>query len=58
MLFADGKNLTDSGDSKQDVLAVGNSVNQKMLIANKLSINVAKSEFMLIGSKQMIKKDI
>ena len=31
MLFADGKNLTDSGDSKQDVLAVGNSVSQKMV---------------------------
>ena len=27
----------------------------KWLIANKLSLNVAKTEFMLIGSKQMIK---
>jgi hypothetical protein len=28
---------------------------KKWLIANKLSLNVAKTEFMLIGSKQMIK---
>jgi hypothetical protein len=28
---------------------------RKSLIANKLSLNVAKTEFMLIGSKQMIK---
>jgi hypothetical protein len=28
---------------------------KKRLIANKLSFNVAKTEFMLIGSKQMIK---
>ena len=28
---------------------------RKWLIANKLSLNVAKTEFMLIGSKQMIK---
>jgi hypothetical protein len=27
------------------------------LIANKLSLNVAKTEFMLIGSKGMIKKN-
>lgn len=28
---------------------------KKWLIANKLSLNVAKTEFMLIGSNQMIK---
>jgi hypothetical protein len=28
---------------------------RKWLIANKLSLNVAKTEFMLVGSKQMIK---
>ena len=28
---------------------------RKWLIANKLSLNVAKTEFMLIGSKQMVK---
>ena len=29
---------------------------RKWLVANKLSLNVAKTEFILIGSKQMIKK--
>ena len=28
---------------------------RKWLIANRLTLNVAKTEFMLIGSKQMIK---
>ena len=28
---------------------------RKWLVANRLSLNVAKTEFMLIGSKQMIK---
>ena len=40
---------------------VENAVNSDLenlrnwLIANKLSLNVAKTEFMLIGSRQMIK---
>ena len=29
---------------------------RKWLIANKLSLNVAKTEFILIGSKQMLKR--
>jgi hypothetical protein len=59
-LFADDTNLTASGDSITDLEAAANSDLEnlrKWLIANKLSLNVAKTEFMLIGSKAMIKKD-
>ncbi|CAB3998795.1 Hypothetical predicted protein [Paramuricea clavata] len=57
-LFADDTNLTASGDSITDLEAAVNSDLEnlrKWLIANKLSLNVAKTEFMLIGSKQMIR---
>jgi hypothetical protein len=57
-LFADDTNLTASGDSITDVVTVVNSDLEnlrKWLTANKLSLNVAKTEFMLIGSKPMIK---
>ena len=57
-LFADDTNLTVSGDSITDLETAVNSDLEKLrkwLIANKLSLNVAKTEFMLIGSKQMIK---
>ena len=58
-MFADDTNLTASGDSALIVQAAVNSDLEnlrKWLIANKLSLNVAKTEFMLIGSKSMIKK--
>ena len=58
-LFAGDTNLTASGDSIHDVQAAVNSDLEnlrKWLVANKLSLNVAKTEFILIGSKQMIKK--
>ena len=57
-LFADDTNLTVSGDSITYLETAVNSDLEKLrkwLIANKLSLNVAKTEFMLIGSKQMIK---
>ena len=57
-LFADDTNLTASGDSMTDVENTVNSDLENLrnwLIANKLSLNVAKTEFMLIGSRQMIK---
>ena len=57
-LFADDTNLTASGDSITDLEAAVNSDLKnlrKWLIANKLRLNVAKTEFMLIGSKQIIK---
>ena len=57
-LFADDTNITASGDS---IPYLENAVNsdlenlRKWLIANRLTLNVAKTEFMLIGTKQMIK---
>ena len=57
-LFADEANFTASGLSMTDI---ENAVNADLenlriwLIANKLSLSVTKSEFMLIGSPQMIK---
>ena len=57
-LFADDTSLTASGDSIAHLeYAVNSDLEnlRKWLIANKLSLNVAKTEFMLIGSKQMIK---
>ena len=57
-LFSDDTNLTASGDSMNDAEFAVNSDLENLrnwLIANKLSLNVAKTEFMLIGSKRMIK---
>ncbi|CAB3992751.1 Hypothetical predicted protein, partial [Paramuricea clavata] len=57
-LFADDTSLTAAGESINDVEAAMNSDLEnlrKWLIANKLSLNVAKTEFILIGSKPMIK---
>ena len=56
-LFADDTNLTASANSMTDLEAAVNSDLEnlrKWLIANKLSLNVAKTEFILIGSKSMI----
>ena len=57
-LFADDTNLTASGVSVTNFEAAVNSDLEnlrKWLIANKLSLNVAKTEFMLICSKEMVK---
>ena len=57
-LFADNTNLTASGDSIPRLETAVNSDLEnlrKWLIANRLTLNAAKTEFMLIGSKQMIK---
>ena len=53
-LFADDTNLPATGKSISDVEIAMNSDLEnlrKWLIANKLSLNVAKTEFLLIGSK-------
>ena len=56
-MFADDTNLTAS---RQCIKEVENAVNsdlenlRKWLMANKVSLNMAKSEFMLIVSKPMI----
>ena len=57
-LFADDTNLTTSGDSIPHLETAVNSDLEnlrKWLIANRLTLNAAKTEFMLIGSKQIIK---
>ena len=57
-LFADDTNLATSGDSIPHLETAVNSDLEnlrKWLIANRLTLNVAKTEFMLIGSKQIIK---
>ena len=59
-LFADDTNLTASGPSITDIENAVNSDLQNLrnwLIANRLSLNVTKTEFMLIGSPQMIKSN-
>ena len=58
-LFADDTNLTASANSMTDLEAAVNSdlenLREPWLIANKLSHSVAKTEFILIGLKSMIK---
>ncbi|CAB4038635.1 Hypothetical predicted protein, partial [Paramuricea clavata] len=57
-LFADDTNLTASSHSIADIVIAVNSDLENLrnwLMANKLSLNVAKTEFMLIGSPQMIR---
>ena len=57
-LFADDTNLTASDLSITDIENAVNSDLENLrswLIANKLSLNVTKTEFILIGSPQMIK---
>ena len=56
-LFADDTNLTATGESISVVEMAMNSDLEdlwKWLIANKLSLNVAKTEFILIGSRPML----
>ena len=58
-MFADDTNITASGESINEV---ENAVNsdlenlRKWLTANKLSLNVAKTEYQLIGTKKNPKK--
>ena len=57
-LFADDTNLTATGHTIADIETAANSDLENLknwLMANKLSLNVAKTEFMLIGSPQMIR---
>ena len=58
-LFADNTNITVAGNSLNDVEDAVNSDLERLrkwLITNKLSLNVAKTEFMLIGTKPMLNK--
>ena len=56
-LFADDTNLTMAGETIREVeLAVNDDLARlkEWLLANKLSLNVAKTEFLLIGSDYKI----
>ena len=57
-MFADDTNITSSGNCIDDVeIAVNSDLEnlRKWLMANKLSLNVAKTEFQRIGTKQNLK---
>jgi hypothetical protein len=58
-LFADDTNITAAGKCLSDLEDAVNSdleMLRKWLRANKLSLNVAKTEFQIIGTKRMLKK--
>ena len=57
-LFADDTNITAAGNNIKEVEGAINSDLEnlyKWLTANKLSLNVTKTEFLLIGSNQILK---
>ena len=57
-LFADDTNLTVAGESIEEVeLAMNNDFHcvHKWMLANKLSLNSSKTEFLLIGSNHRLK---
>jgi hypothetical protein len=56
-LFAEDTNLTSSGGTINDAKNAVNSELENLrmwLYANKLSLNIAKTEFMLIGSRSLV----
>jgi hypothetical protein len=58
-MFADDTNITASGNCMNDIESAVNSDLERLrkwLMANKPSLNVAKTEFQLIGTKHMLKK--
>jgi hypothetical protein len=58
-MFADDTNITESGNCMDDIESAVNSDLERLrkwLMANKSSLNVAKTDFQLIGTKHMLKK--
>ena len=59
-MFADDTNISSIGNSPADIEVKLNNdlynVNNSWLIANKLTLNVKKTEFMLIASKRKLKQ--
>ena len=56
-MFADDTNITASGNCMNDIESAVNSDFErfrKWLMGNKLSLNVAKAEFQLIGTKHTV----
>ena len=57
-MFADDTNLTATGETIDDVeVAINSDLHnlREWLLTNQLSLNVAKIQFMLIGSKPLVK---
>ena len=58
-LFADNTNITAAGECLHDIENAVNSDLENLrqwLLANKLSLNVVKTEFRIVGTKPMLKK--
>ena len=53
-MFADDTNLTTSGKSVEDVQPTDLEKVHRWLLANKLTLNRDKMEYMLIGSRQRL----
>ena len=56
-MFADDTSISCSSNSSDEIQYAINSELEnlnKWLVANKLSLNIAKTEFMIIGSRQRI----
>jgi hypothetical protein len=58
-MFADDTNLTTNGGSSDEVITKLNVDSERVhqwLLANRLTLNKEKTEYMIIGSKQRLAK--
>jgi hypothetical protein len=58
-MFADDTNLTANGDSSDEVITKLNVDLERVhqwLLANRLTLNKEKTEYMIIGSRQRLAK--
>ena len=58
-MYADDKNMTVCGETGKGIETKSNSELEdvhKWLLANKLTLNVNKTEYMIIGSRQRLAK--
>ena len=58
-MFADDTNLTASGDTITNIeVKLNKDLEniQQLLLANKLTLNMDKTEYMIVGSRQRINK--
>jgi hypothetical protein len=56
-MFADDTNLTTNGGSSDEVITKLNvDLVHQWLLANRLTLNKEKTEYMIIGSKQRLAK--
>ena len=58
-MYADDTNISTTGNNLTEIIASANKdleSTREWLIANKLSLNMAKSEYMIIGSSYHVSK--